>query len=66
MFHILDSIQKTLQMNTIDPALGDPDNLDVYFTAENGAISLPDVGIEIPPEEPYPGSAALSETYAQG
>lgn len=65
VFHILDSIQKTLQMNTIDPALGDPDNLDVYFTAENGAISLPDVGIEIPLEEPYPGSAALSETYAQ-
>ena len=32
VFHILDSIQKTLQMNTIDPALGDPDNLDIYFS----------------------------------
>ncbi|MCR2024995.1 hypothetical protein [Anaerotruncus colihominis] len=66
VFHILDSIQKTLQMNTIDPALGDPDNLDIYFSTEDGAISLPDVGIEIPLEEPYPGSAALSEAYAQG
>ena len=31
---ILDSIQKTLQNNTIDSSLGDPSNLDIYYCME--------------------------------
>ena len=59
-FHILDSIQRTLQWNTINPQLGDPANLDVYFAVGgNEPLSWLEWGIELPLEEPYPGSAAL-------
>lgn len=37
---ILDSIAHTLQYNFVDPQLGDPSSLDVYFTLNGGGITL--------------------------
>lgn len=57
VFHILDSIQKTLQMNAVNSKFGDPLNVDIYFaTEENKPISLPDLLIDIPIDTPYQGS----------
>ena len=51
---ILDSIQKTLQNNTINPNLGDPSNLDIYYCMEGDkALELTNVNITIPMEQPY-------------
>lgn len=51
---ILDSIQKTLQNNTIDPNLGDPSNLDIYYCMEGDkALELTNLNITIPMEQPY-------------
>ena len=54
---ILDSIQRTLQYNFIDPELGDPSNLDVYFCLEGGDISL-EGGAFVPHTQPYQGLMA--------
>lgn len=51
---ILDSIQHTLQYNFVDPELGDPNNLDVYFCLEGGDITLAD-GPYVPHDLPYSG-----------
>ena len=50
---ILDSVQRTLQYNFIDPNLGDPSNLDVYFNLDGGKIVYPDSGREIDAYTPY-------------
>ena len=54
---ILDSIQRTLQYNFIDPELGDPNNLDVFFCLEGGDISL-EGGAFVPHTQPYQGLMA--------
>ncbi len=50
---ILDSVQRTLQYNFIDPNLGDPSNLDVYFNLDGGNIVYPDSGREVNAYTPY-------------
>lgn len=53
---ILDSIQQTLQKNFIDPSLGDPSNLDIYYCIEdNQPLVLPDIGFSQPLDQPYTG-----------
>ena len=53
---ILDSIQATLQNYYIDPSLGDPSNLDIYYCMEdNEPLTLPNLGITIPMDQPYSG-----------
>ncbi len=54
---ILDSIQRTLQYNFIDPELGGPSNLDVFFCLEGGDISL-EGGAFVPHTQPYQGLMA--------
>lgn len=54
---ILDSIQRTLQHNFIDPELGDPSNLDVFFCLEGGDVSL-EGGAFVPHTQPYQGLMA--------
>lgn len=57
---ILDSVKHTLQYNFVDPELGNPEELDVYFCTENNEpITVDDIGITIPADEPYNG---LGET----
>lgn len=54
---ILGSIQTTLQNYYIDPSLGDPSNLDIYFCTENDQpIVLESLGVTIPIDQPYSGS----------
>lgn len=51
---ILDSIQKTLQNNIIDPSLGNPSNLNIYYCMEGDkALKLTNLNITIPMEQPY-------------
>lgn len=50
---ILDSVQHTLQYNFVDPSLGDPSSLDVYFNLDGEAIVIPDSGETIDPYAPY-------------
>lgn len=50
---ILDSIQHTLQYNFVDPELGDPSSLDIYFTLDGEAIVVPESGETIDPYAPY-------------
>ena len=50
---ILDSVQHTLQYNFVDPELGDPSTLDIYFTLDGEAIVVPDSGETIDPYAPY-------------
>ncbi len=50
---ILDSVQRTLQYNFVDPELGDPASLDIYFCLEEGDIPLSDLGTSLPRLEPY-------------
>ena len=53
---ILDSIQATLQNYYIDPSLGDPSNLDIYYCMDdNQPIILDHLGITIPMDQPYSG-----------
>lgn len=50
---ILDSIQKTLQKNFVSN-LGDPNNLNIYFSMEGDkALELPNTDVTIPMESPY-------------
>ncbi len=52
---ILDSIQKTIQMNLVGDA-GDPDALAVYFSTEDGEdLIFPDIAMYVPMEEAYTG-----------
>lgn len=50
---ILDSVQHTLQYNFVDPSLGDPSSLDVYFNLDGEAIVIPDSEETIDPYAPY-------------
>ena len=51
---ILDSIQATLQNNIIDPTLGDPGNLHVYYCMEGDKpLEIANLNITIPMEQPY-------------
>ena len=53
---ILDSIQRTLQYNFVNPALGDPSALPIYYCGpDGGALSLSNIGITLPLETPYRG-----------
>lgn len=51
---ILDSVQHTLQYYFVDPTLGDPQSLDLYFSLNNEDIVLPD-GVVVPFDQPYIG-----------
>lgn len=51
---ILDSIQHTLQNFFVDPELGDPQSLDLYFSLNGEDITLPD-GVTVPFDQPYTG-----------
>ncbi len=51
---ILDSVQHTLQYYFVDPTLGDPQSLDLYFSLNNEDIVLPD-GVVVPFDQPYAG-----------
>ena len=53
---ILDSIQRTLQYNFVDPELGDPDSLDIYYCMEgNAPLTLPGINVTLPMDQPYKG-----------
>ena len=53
---ILDSIQHTLQYNFVDPELGDPDSLDIYYCMEgNAPLTLPGINVTLPMDQPYKG-----------
>ena len=63
---ILDSVKKTLQCWAVDPELGDPDQVDVWFCgADGGDLALPGTGVTIPAAQPYeqfpqPGEGAAA------
>lgn len=51
---ILDSVKKTLQNWAVVPGLGDPDSVDIYFSAPGGGdLVLESIGVTIPCTEPY-------------
>ena len=51
---ILDSLKKTLQCWAVDPELGDPDQVEVWFCgADGGDLALPGTGVTIPAAQPY-------------
>ena len=53
---ILDSIQKTLQYNFVDPVLGNPESLDIYYCMEGDQpLYLENIDVTIPMTEPYHG-----------
>ena len=62
---ILDSIQKTLQMN-FTGAGGDPDNLDIYYCMSgNRPVTIAPLGYSWPIDQPYHWeNAAISDPYA--
>lgn len=65
---IFDSVKHTLQYNFVDPELGEPEELDVYFCTENGEpITIDDLSVTIPADEPYNGlvSEENNETVIQ-
>lgn len=51
---ILGSVQRTLQCAFVDPELGDPQSLDLYFSLNGEDITLPD-GVIVPFDQPYAG-----------
>lgn len=54
---ILDSVQYTLQYNFVDPALGSPEALDIYFCGEGDAeLYIPQIDVTVSMYEPYSGS----------
>ena len=55
---ILDSVQHTLQYYFVDPTLGDPQSLDLYFSLNNEDIVLPD-RVVVPFDQPYAGVIVL-------
>ncbi len=53
---ILDSIKYTLQYNFVDPILGDPSSLSIYYCMEdNEPLTLDALNITFPIDEPYEG-----------
>ena len=47
-------MKKTLQCWAVDPELGDPDQVDVWFCgADGGDLALPGAGVTIPANQPY-------------
>lgn len=53
---ILDSIQRTLQYNFVDPELGDPASLDIYYCMEGDQpLTLPGIHVTLPIDQPYQG-----------
>ncbi len=55
---ILDSVKKTLQNWAVDPELGDPDSVDVYFCGPDGGdLVLEGAGVTISASQPYQGLA---------
>ncbi len=50
---ILDSVTETLQNNFVDPELGEPDLLDIYFNVNEKDIVVYDV--TVPMDEPWSG-----------
>ena len=53
---ILGSIQRTLQCYAIDPTLGDPSNLDIYYCMEgNQPLTISEINVTIPLDTPYHG-----------
>lgn len=51
---ILDSVKKTLQSWAVDPKLGNPDEVDLWFCGPDGGnLVLPDSGVIIPFDQPY-------------
>lgn len=50
---ILDSVQRTLQYNFVDPQKADPAALDIYFNLDGEAIVLPESGETVDPYAPY-------------
>lgn len=59
---ILDSVKHTIQYNFIDPNLGDPSQLPVYFGLEDGDITIPNTDIYVSYTEPYEGFGTTGET----
>lgn len=54
---ILGSIQRTLQYYYVNPELGDPSNLDIYYCMEGyQPLTIPNIDVTIPMEQPYSGS----------
>ena len=47
-------VEATLQYYFVDPTLGDPQSLDLYFSLNNEDIVLPD-GVVVPFDQPYIG-----------
>lgn len=54
---ILDSVKRTIQYNFVDPELGDPNNLPVYFCLNGEDIIIPNTDISVSHLEPYNGLA---------
>ena len=52
---VLDSVQRTLQQNFVNPELGAPASLDIYFALNGEDISVPGTDIVISHTEPYKG-----------
>lgn len=53
---ILDSIQHTLQYNFVDPTLGDPSSLPIYYCMEGDQpLNFVSLNLTFPIDEPYPG-----------
>lgn len=51
---ILDSVKRTLQCWAVDPELGDPDQVDIWFCGvDGGDLALPGTGVTIPAAQPY-------------
>ena len=49
-------IQRTLQYNFVDPELGDPASLDIYYCMEGDLpLTLPGIDVTIPMDQPYQG-----------
>lgn len=54
---ILNSVQYTLQYNFVDPALGSPEALDIYFCGEGDEeLYIPQIDVTVSMYEPYDGS----------
>lgn len=51
---VLDSVKKTLQCWAVDPDLGDPDTVDIWFCGPDGGdLVLAGTGITLSSTEPY-------------
>ncbi len=58
---LLESVKRTLQYHFVNPELGDPLSLDVYFCGPDGGdIFLPGIGVSIPSDVPYEGLESLT------